>query len=234
MWIAVTIALLAIAWQLAPAPLPSLGEVLVALGTLWTEHGLFDELLTSIALNAEALAWSTAIALVLAYATVIPALRPLVAALSKLRFTGMVGWAFALALVARDGHQLKVWMLVLGTAPFFVTSMAAVVAEIPVERFDHARSLGMSRTRVMWEVVVIGTIDRALEVLRQTAAIGWAMLTMVEGVMRSEGGIGAMQLAANKHLALDAVFALILVVLLVGIAQDYLLGAIRRAACPWR
>jgi NitT/TauT family transport system permease protein len=73
----------------------------------------------------------------------------------------------------------------------------------------------------------------ALEELRQSAAMGWMMLTMVEGVVRSEGGLGAMMLNENKHLQLDAVFALIAVVLIVGVAQDWALAWLRRTACPY-
>jgi NitT/TauT family transport system permease protein len=226
-------ALFGAAWQLGAGAVPAPLEVFAALARLWTEGGLFAELTTSFALNAEAIAWTTAISLALAYLTVIPAMRPLVAAVSKLRFTGLVGWAFVFTLWARDGHQLKLWMLVFGTAPFFVTAMAAVVAELPRERFDHARTLGLSEWRAVWEVVIRGTADQALEVLRQCAAMGWMMLTMVEGIVRSEGGIGAMMLNENKHLQLDAVFALIFVVLMVGVVQDRALAWLRRAACPY-
>jgi NitT/TauT family transport system permease protein len=86
---------------------------------------------------------------------------------------------------------------------------------------------------VVWEVVIRGTADQALEALRQNAAMGWMMLTMVEGVVRSEGGIGAMMLNENKHLQLDAVFALIGVVLVVGVVQDAALAWLRRTVCPW-
>jgi len=223
----------ACAWQLASGTLPAPADVLSALATLWNERGLFDQLSSSLALNLEAIAWSTAITLALAYATVAPAVRPLVAGLTKLRFTGMVGWGFVLALVTTSGHQLKLWMLVFGMTPFFLTAMAAVVAEIPKERFDHARTLGLPEWRVVWEVVIRGTLDKAFETLRQNAAMGWMMLTTVEGVVRSEGGIGTMLLDENKHLALDAVFALILVVLIVGVAQDYALAYLRRLACPY-
>ena len=89
---------LVVAWELAPAPIPSLRDVFAALAALWTERGLYDALATSFALNVEAIAWSTALTLALAYLTVIPAVRPLVAAVSKLRFTSMVGWGFVLAL----------------------------------------------------------------------------------------------------------------------------------------
>ena len=222
-----------LAWQLGAGVIPAPVEVGAALARLWTAGGLFEALSTSVVLNLEAIAWTTAIALALAYLTVIPAARPIVAAVSKLRFTGLVGWAFVFTLWARDGHQLKLWMLVFGMTPFFVTAMAAVIAGLPSERFDHARTLGMSEARVVWEVVIRGTVDQALEILRQCAAMGWMMLTMVEGIVRSEGGIGALLLNENKHLQLDAVFALIGVVLVVGVVQDAALAWLRRTVCPW-
>ncbi|MBL0220862.1 MAG: hypothetical protein IPQ07_44200 [Myxococcales bacterium] len=39
------------------------------------------------------------------------------------------------------------------------------------------------------EVVILERSDRAFEVLRQNAATGWMMLTMVRGVVRSSGGL---------------------------------------------
>ena len=65
----------------------------------------------------------------------------------------------------------------------------------------------MSEWRAVWEVVVLGTADKAFDVLRQNAAIGWMMLTMVEGIARAEGGVGAMLLNQSKHFHLAEVFA---------------------------
>src|SRR5439155_19096577 len=140
---------------------------------------------------------------------------------------------FVLTLYASGGRQLEEWMLVFGIAPYFATAMVSAIADIPQQRFDHARTLGMSEWRVAWEVVVRGTADTAVETLRQCAAMGWMMLTMVEGLVRSEGGIGVMMIDENKHLQLDAVFALILVVLAVGIAQDRALSWLRRVVFPY-
>ncbi len=59
------------------------------------------------------------------------------------------------------------------------------------------------------------------------------MLTMVEGVVRSEGGIGTMLLDQNKHFHLPAVVALVGVVIIVGTLQDFALKRLRRAVCPY-
>jgi NitT/TauT family transport system permease protein len=115
---------------------------------------------------------------------------------------------------------------------FFITSMVDVVAQVPKEAFDHARTLRMGEWRAVWEVVVLGTADKAIDILRQNAAIGWMMLTMVEGIARSEGGVGAMLLNESKHFRLADVFGIQIVILLVGILQDYGIGLLKQIVCP--
>jgi NitT/TauT family transport system permease protein len=222
------------AWWMAPLTvLPRPLEVLQALARLWLEQGLGRELWTSFSLNLKALAIATALGLLLSYLTAVPFFRPLASAVAKGRFLGLAGLSFVFTLVFGGGQPLKVALLVLGMLVFLVTSLSDVVAAVPKERFDHARTLRMGEWRVVYEVVVLGTADQALDAVRQNAAIGWMMLTMVEGIARSEGGLGAMLLNQNRHFHLAEVFALQLVILLVGIGQDAALAALKRLACPY-
>jgi NitT/TauT family transport system permease protein len=136
-------------------------------------------------------------------------------------------------LITGGGYTLKVYLLTFGMTTYFVTSMAQVVMEIPRENFDHLRALGAGELRVVWEVVILGTADRALDVMRQNVAMGWTMITMVEGISRAEGGLGAMILNQEKHFKLPEVYAILLVILLVGLMLDYGIGAIARSVCPY-
>jgi NitT/TauT family transport system permease protein len=230
----VEIAIALVIWVTSPfKALPRPDEVLHALQNLWMTEGLGQELATSFKLNLEALAWTAGISLLLSYLTVLPVFRPIVAAISKGRFLSIVGFTFVFTLIFGGGHPLKVSLLVFAITVFYVTSMAAVIATIPKEEFDHARTLRMSEWRVVWEVVVLGTADKAFAVLRQNAAMGWMMLTMVEGIVRSEGGVGAMLLNQSKHFLLPEVFAIQIVILIVGMIQDYAIGVARRIVCPY-
>jgi NitT/TauT family transport system permease protein len=220
-------------WVFSPTVfLPKPKEVFQALNEMWME-GLGGELITSFLLNLQAIALSTILSLLLAYLTVIPFFRPIVTLLSKLRFLSMVGLTFFFTLMATTGHELKLYLLVFSVSVFFVTGMAEVVAAIPKEKFDLARTLRMGEWRVVYEVVVLGQADKAFEVLRQNAAMGWMMLTMVEGISRSEGGVGAMLLNQNKHFHLSTVFAIQLSILLLGLGQDYAIGLLRTVFCPY-
>ncbi len=221
-------------WWLSPLEiLPNPAEVVRALGRLWLEEGLGRELIISFGVNLEALGLTLLFSLLLSYLTVVPFFRPLAAAVSKGRFLGLIGLTFLFTLMLGGGRPLKVALLVFGMSVFFVTSMTDVVAAVSKDTFDHARTLRMSEWRVVLEVVVLGTTDKAIEVLRQNAAIGWMMLTMVEGISRAEGGVGAMLLNQNKHFHLAEVFAIQILILSVGILQDYAIGAIKRLVCPY-
>lgn len=232
--IAAQVAIAFLIWLNSPFKvLPQPDEVLRALRGLWFEQGLGRELWTSFSMNLEALAWTVVISLALSYLVVIPAFRPIAMAVSKGRFLGLIGLTFVFTLMVGGGRPLKVSLLVFGMTVFFVTSMASVVLEIPREKFDHARTLRMNEWKVVWEVVILGTADRAFEVLRQNAAIGWMMLTMVEGISRSEGGVGAMLLNQNKHFHLAEVFAIQIMILVVGVLQDYGIGLTRRLLLPY-
>jgi NitT/TauT family transport system permease protein len=228
------IAVLLIVWATSSYVfLPKPMDVWRAFLDLWAHEGLGQELIVSFLLNVQAMAWATVISLGLAYLTVVPFFQPIVQAVSKGRFLGMVGLTFFFTIIFSSGHRLKVSLLVFGVAVFFVTTMIDVVAQIPKEKFDLARTLRMGEWRVVWEVIILGRADAAFDAMRQNAAMGWMMLTMVEGISRSEGGIGALLLNQNKHFRLEAVFAIQIAILLLGLFQDYALGVAKRFLFPY-
>ena len=222
----------ALAWALSrfevlPTPL----EVVCALPELWRQ-GLLAHLASSLYSSLAALAWAAGLGMLLAYASVLPLVRPLTELLSKLRFLGFAGIGVAFTLWLHGGHALKVALVSFGMLGFFIAALHDEVRAIPLERYDYARSLGMSEWRVVWEVVMLGTLDRALDILRQNAAMGWMLLTSVETLVRSEGGIGVLLANQSKHLHLASVAALQLVIFGVGMLQDCALTALKRLVCP--
>lgn len=233
MIIAVQVAVFFLIWAFSPFVfLPSIGDTWGAFVEQWNQ-GLPGELITSFISNLQAIAIASLISLGLAYGTVLGGFRPIVTFLSKLRFLSMVGLSFFFTVATKTQHELKISLLVFSISVFFVTGMADVIESIPKEQYDLARTLRMGPWRVVWEVVVLGQFDKAFDVLRQNAAIGWMMLTMIESMVRSEGGIGAMLTTANKHFYLNAVFAIQITILLLGLLQDFGLGYMKNLFCPY-
>ncbi len=220
------------AWTFRPTFLPSIPEVVEAFPRL-IDQGLIEQLFVSLTTNLQAIFITCVLTIPLAYLTVLPAIRPLVRALSKGRFLGITGFVILFTLVFGGGHALKVALLVFGLGVFLITSLYDIVEAIPREEFDHARTLRLGNWGAVVEVVILGHLDAVIDAIRQNAAMGWVMLTMVEGLVRFEGGLGAMMLAEDKHIKLDAVFAIQSIVLLIGIIQDWSFVGIRKVLCPY-
>jgi NitT/TauT family transport system permease protein len=232
---------LAVAWiagflgwlQVFPPPIfPRPLELAIAWKGLIDSGELLPALATSFLLDLEAVTLSTILSLGVAYLFVLSVARPLPVAISKLRYLGFVGLTFAFGQVW-SGHDLKLALLVFGMSTFSVTGMLSVIAEIPAEAYDHARTLRMGPWRTTYEVVILGTADRMLEVVRQNGAMGFIMLTMAEGLVRSEGGLGVLLLNENRQMRLDVVYALQLTIFLVALGMDFALAWLSELVFPY-
>jgi NitT/TauT family transport system permease protein len=225
--------LLCVFWLFSPTVfLPTPMEVGRSLTDLWS-RGIVSDLLISFNLNVEAIVLSTLISLFLAYLTTMPFFRPIVGFVSKLRFLSMVGLTFFFTLMSNSAHTLKLSLLIFSISVFFITSMADVLNSIPKAQFDLARTLRMNNWEILWEVVILGQMDKVFDVIRQNSAISWLMLSFVEGMARSEGGVGTVLLNANKQFQLSTIMAIQLMVLIIGLGQDYVIGWLKNLLCPY-
>lgn len=233
-WVVVGWSTLALVlWQaFKPTVFPGPLDVVVTLPTLWFD-GVGTEVLTSLWTNMEALCLSAIIGLPLAYLSRIPIVSPIASFVGKLRFVGSAVFYLPLLLSISDAHWVKVWLLALGQLFYLVTTMVGIVQLIPEAQFDDARTLRMSEWLSLWYVNLRGTVAEAITAVKDNAATGWAMLMFVEGIIRSEGGVGVVILNAEKHVNYDQFFAVVIVIVLVGFGQDWLLTQARKAVCPY-
>lgn len=232
--VAVQVAALLLLWLVYPLQLfPTLGEVLTSFKELVRTQGLIQELWASLTTALAALGIATVLALGISYLTALPFFRPLAFAASKMRYLTLTGLTFFMALLLSSGHQVKLSVLIFGATVYLVTGMTSVILSTTQEELDHARTLGMSEWRSFLEVVVLGKLPDMLEVVRQNFAIIWTMITLVETLYQSEGGIGLLLYKQNRYLHLDGVVAIQLVILATGTLQDYVFEWLRRTFFPY-
>jgi NitT/TauT family transport system permease protein len=213
--------------------LPSPMEVAHAWIDLVQRQGLLFELWASVKVSLVALLVSTSAAVVVACLSTAPVFMPAARLSATMRFLGFAGLTYVFMLASSDAHWLRVSLLSFGMFVFMVTSLLAEIAATPREQIDHCRTLGMRHWRITGEVVVLGKADVILDLMRQNAAVGWTLLTLVEGMTRSEGGIGAMLLNQNRYFLLAGVFAIQLTILTYGLGQDFLLSLLKDSLCPY-
>lgn len=231
----VQLILLGLIWMSMP---PSTGiPTPVAIAEAWNklalEQGLLAELMVSVIVILKALMMSALISFTLAYLTTADIFKPGATMIASLRFLGFAGLTFLFTLWTSNGQNLKLALLTFGMTVFLTRSTVDEIKSIPSESIDYARSLGLRGWRITYEIGVRGSLHVMLDLLRQNAAVGWTLIVLVEGLVRSEGGIGALLLVNGKYFNLSGVFAIQLTILAYGIIQDIALNALRALVCPY-
>lgn len=231
-----------------------IGQILIAL-SLWhvASHGLipkplkiaenfftllptklfWDNILISVILTFEAMAISIIVTLFFAYLSVVPFFNGIAKFIVKCRYLTLTGLIFVFTLLTKDGSQLKLSLLVFGIVPFFTTSFLSVITSIKTQEYDLCKTLRYNNWQTLYEVIIIGKADQVLEILRQNFAISWLMITMVEGLSMSEGGIGTLLIKYNKYNDLGNVLAIQLAIFLLGLFFDFLLGLLKKWLFPY-
>jgi NitT/TauT family transport system permease protein len=221
-------------WQVTTDGLiPKPGAVAGAFVQLLGSKLLLDNVLVSLLLTLKAMLYSILITLLFAYLSVIPFFRSIAQFIVKCRYLTLTGLIFVFTLLTQDGSQLKLSLLVFGIVPFFVTSFLSVIVQINQQEYELCKTLGYNNWQTLYEVIIIGKADQVFDILRQNFAISWLMITMVEGLSMSEGGIGTLLIKYNKFNDLTHVLALQLVIFMIGLCFDYLLGTIRHWLFPY-
>jgi ABC-type nitrate/sulfonate/bicarbonate transport system permease component len=223
-------------WFVFPSKvIPDPLEILRAWHVLAAQQGLLVELFNSAKTITIAILLSTIITLVITCLSTMRFFKPVAQWLTALRFLGFAGITFVFTLWTNSGAELKIWLLTFGMTAFLLTNVLAMVNEEleHQENIDYCKSLHLPKWRIVYEILIRGKIDDILDLVRQNAAIGWTLLSLVEGLVRSEGGIGALLLNHSRHLHLSSIAAIQLTILLYGVTQDISLRYIRRLVCPW-
>lgn len=221
-------------WILLPNRiLPSPFEIANAWHRLASTQGLLLELINSAQTIWMAILWSSLISFSITCLSTTSLFKPLSKWATAFRFLGFAGVTYLFTLWTDSQSQLKLWLLVFGMTPFLLTNCLAISSSITQEDIDYAKTLGLSDWRIVYEILFRGHLDEFLDLTRQNAAIGWTLLSMVEGITLAEGGIGALLIKQNRQMNLDGIFAIQITILLYGINQDIILKYIREFICPY-
>lgn len=226
---AILLLLQAVDMKVLPSPL----SVLSAIPDLWSHQGLGMHLYTSLTLNLEASIGMVVVSIGLAYICFLPLGKSAAQFFSFGRFNSFVGLPFALTILIGNEHWTKVALLTIAMSVFAVPSLIDIVESTPLENHEDAICLGMKQWRRAWEVSIRGNVPAFIDTLRTNWAMGWVMLPFVEGRFRDEGGIGVLLLMNDKYLALDHVYAAIIVVGLAGVGIDRVILEIKKIMCPY-
>lgn len=219
------------------AVIPPPSRIFLSLIDLLNSQELYENLISSLVTTIKAMVYSIIVTVILVYSSTIPIFKPITEFICKCRYLTLTGLVFVFTVLTgkTGGSQadLKMSLLMFSIIPFFVTSFLSVVSSTPPEERWKGYVNKLNRWETLWEVVIVGKLDMLFEVMRQNFAISWMMITMVEGYAMSEGGIGTLLIKSNKYLNLAPVFAMLVIVLILGLLFDWGLSVTRKILFPY-
>lgn len=129
-----------------------------------------------------------------------------------------------------DGQKFAI--IFLGTFFQLVLMVADSVAAVPRDLVRAALTLG-ARDRQIYRLVLFpAALPSLMDDLRITIGWAWTYLVVAE-LVAANSGLGYMILRAQRFLAIDRIFAGLVIIGLLGLLTDWLFKGVTRLVVPW-
>lgn len=129
-----------------------------------------------------------------------------------------------------DGQKFAI--IFLGTFFQLVLMVADSVAAVPRDLCRAAATLGANSVQTYRLVLFPGALPGIMDDLRITVGWAWTYLVVAE-LVAANSGLGFMILRAQRFLAIDRIFAGLIIIGLLGLLTDYLFKVLTRIVTPW-
>jgi nitrate/nitrite transport system permease protein len=233
------LAILFLFWVFTPIqgmPYPS--EVWEAFGRMFSSaandsSNLVYNTWTTLKLNIFGLFLASIISLVIAYFSILPLLQPFNQILQWFRYLPIVAFNLVFMSIFTIGWSMKVAMLTAGMTFFLITSMTAEIAQIPKLKYELARVLKYSDWKVFWTVVARPTLPAMIDIVAQSAAMGWVMIVAIETFNRTEGGIGAAIYSYSSTNQKAEVYVYLVIIGIIAVLEDQFFYWLKRILFPY-
>lgn len=126
----------------------------------------------------------------------------------------------------------KIVFLFVGIFVYLLPLVVEAVENVEDVYLQTATTLGARRSQLVWHVLVPGSSPAIGEALRVMNGIGWTYVILAE-VINARYGLGALITVAGKRSHVDQIFALVLVILAIGVSTDWIIRRINRSLFHW-
>ncbi|MFI9454626.1 ABC transporter permease [Amycolatopsis sp. NPDC052450] len=130
------------------------------------------------------------------------------------------------------GEPSKVAVLFLGTVFFNTLMIADAVRGVPRSLLDVSYTLGARRGEVLRKVIVPHALPGMIDATRVNAAAAWNFVVVAE-LINATAGLGLRIMRAQRFTQTDRIFALLIVIGLLGLVIDIALRQLRARVGKW-
>ena len=126
----------------------------------------------------------------------------------------------------------KIALILIGTMFFNTLMVANVVWQVPTDLIRVALTLGASNVAVFTKVIFPHSLPGAIDAARVNLAAAWNLIVVAE-LFAADEGLGYRIVRSQKFLQIDTIFAVLIVIGILGLTSDLLLRTARNRLAPW-
>lgn len=213
--------------------LPRPDKVFAAYNSLINKDNLWGNTFRSIWLNLKGYFWAVLIAIPIGFLTsLIPLVRGLfsrqVDALRYLPLTALTG-LFIIWFGIED--QMKIAFLAFGILVYLLPVVIQRIDETEDVYLKTSTTLGATAWQKIRTVYLPAVFSKLIDDIRVLTAISWTYIIIAE-LLNRDGGIGALIYVKARQGQIDKVFAVLIVIILIGFLQDRIFAYIDKRIFP--
>jgi len=131
------------------------------------------------------------------------------------------------------GEPSKIVLLVIGVVFFNTLMTADAVRSVPMDVIDVSYTLGARRGEVLRKVVIPHALPGMIDSMRVNSAAAWNFVVVAE-LIASTSGLGYRIVRSQRFLETDKIFAVLVVIGLIGLTIDVGLRLLRERLGRWQ
>ncbi|WP_247342235.1 MULTISPECIES: ABC transporter permease subunit [unclassified Bradyrhizobium] len=131
------------------------------------------------------------------------------------------------------GEKPKIALIALATAFPLYLNVYAGIRNVDQKLIEVGQTLGLSRTALVWNVVLPGALPNALIGLRYSLGVAWLALVFGEQINAS-AGIGYLMNTGRELFQTDVIVVCLVVYGLLGLIVDAFVRFLERVLLSWR
>ena len=128
--------------------------------------------------------------------------------------------------------DMKVLFLAFGIIVYLLPIVVQRIDEVDKVYTRTAYTLGASKWQQVKSVYIPAVLSKVSDDIRVLVAISWTYIIVAELVNANSGGIGALAYKSARTSQIDKVFAILVVIILIGFIQDKLFVLLDRLLFP--
>lgn len=126
----------------------------------------------------------------------------------------------------------KIGALVLGTVFFLIVAISSAVESVEPTYDSLAETLGATGWQRITKVLLPAASPVIWEACRNLFGVTFGYILLAEAI-NAKYGLGAITIAAQRRQHIDQVFAVIVVILILGYGCDFIIKTLGRRVFPW-